>query len=77
MPFDLGVSPGDMAIFAGTQPTHPVTNLSPHVSGGNSNNNAQASGDSKTTMYWSAGIVVTALVILWLSGALVFRGAIL
>jgi hypothetical protein len=60
------------------QPTRPVTDLSAHVDGGTqlpSGGNATANAQSVKVMHVMAAIVLVALALLWLSGALVFRGA--
>lgn len=54
-----------------TKPVRPVTDLSPHVTGGS--RKAAPSPSMTTTVHDAALIVVSALVILWLSGALVLR----
>lgn len=82
MPFDVGRNLGKhAATMAGDRsgwpggvatPTVPVTDLRPHVEGGN---DTSPNPDGRTTLYWSAGIVLAALLILWASGSLAFRGA--
>lgn len=71
---------GDMSGWPGgtAQATKPVTDLSPHVDGGPqgaSGGNATANAQSVKVMHLMAAIVLIALAVLWLSGALVFRGA--
>lgn len=61
------------------QPTDKASNLTVHVSGsvsGNSktpNANSNASSQTKATMHYAAGIVVGAVIALWLLGAIVFK----
>lgn len=72
------------AFFAGSVPqaqhTQPVTNLSPHVDGGNAGGvngsaaNYTASADATKCLHTAAAIVAIALALLWLMGALAFRG---
>lgn len=83
MPFDMGrqigLSAGDFGgggVAAVRQASHPVTDLSPHVDGGQSSSamtNASANSDETRQMYLCAIIVLSALAALWLLGALVFR----
>jgi hypothetical protein len=78
MAFDIGHA------FQGSIPqpqhTQPVTNLSAHVDGGNapgvngSAANRSASADERCVLHYSVAIVLVALALLWLMGALAFRG---
>lgn len=70
----LRLAPGDFG--GGAQAVVPVTDLSAHVDGGRSSSastNAGSSADAQRNMYYAAGIVIGATVLLWLLGALVFR----
>ena len=72
--------PGNNALWAGgIAPVKAVTDQSDHVTGGNlrggSGTNATASVSAKRIMYMSAAIVLGAIVLLWLSGTIVIRGA--
>ena len=63
------------------QASVPITNLSPHVDGGThsalSGTNAGAAPDSAKTLRVAAGIVIVALLLLWLSGGLMFKSSAL
>lgn len=78
MGYDFGTSMGDLSGWPGgvSAPTAKVTDLSAHVDGGP----ASARGTNQVTvagaqmnMYMSAGIVGLALVLLALSGGIVFK----
>lgn len=63
---------------APVQPTSstPVTDLSMHVGGLNSGTANSVSNSSDTAcMYWSAGLVIGAIGLLWLLGGVVFSSA--
>lgn len=74
MPLDMGslVTGPVMA-----QPTEKATNLTAHVEGptgpSNAVSNSTAAVSAKTTMHYAAGIVISAVVLLWLCGAIVFK----
>jgi hypothetical protein len=60
----------------------PVTDASPQIDGGvtvsggaSTTSNVNASAGSKQLLYIEAGIVLAALALLWLMGAVVFKGA--
>lgn len=72
----LGFSPGDSSGYGTPQHVRPATDLSPHVDGGPSSSaqtNAGASADASSNLYVCAGIVIGAVLLLWLLGAVVFR----
>ena len=76
----LRLTAGDASGWGGgvaqPQATRKATDLSPHVDGGPSSaaqTNAGASRDATSTLYMSAALVIGAVVLLWLMGALVFR----
>jgi beta-lactamase regulating signal transducer with metallopeptidase domain len=64
-----------------TQASQPVTNLSPHVDGGPASargaagSNAASSADDKMCLHVACGIVLAAVLLLWVMGALVFSTA--
>ena len=78
-----GFLTGDSSGWAGgvAQATVPVTNLAPHVDGGThsalSGTNAGAPPEAHRTLRFAVGIVVAALLLLWMSGSLLFRSSIL
>lgn len=78
MAFDIGHA--FKAYVPQPQPVQPVTNLSAHVDGGNapgvngSAANRNASADQTQVLHISVAIVLVALALLWLTGALAFRG---
>ena len=80
MSFDIGHAFSDLAGSKG-QHTQPVTNLSQHVDGGNApyvsggQANRNAPADARQVLYFSVAYVLGALALLWLMGALAFRGA--
>jgi hypothetical protein len=59
------------------QASIPVTNLAPHVDGGqhSASGNRVSSADAVRTMHWSAATVLGALALLWLMGGFVFKSA--
>lgn len=72
---DFGATFADMVA---PKATRSVDDLSPHVDGGSAgtmNTNAAMGPDEKAVLYMSAGIVLAALALLWMMGALAFRGA--
>lgn len=72
---DMGVFFPDMVA---PKAQHSVDDLSPHVDGGQAgtqNTNAVAGTDERQVLFMSAGIVLAALALLWMMGALAFRGA--
>lgn len=86
MAFDIGNSFAKGAqSFAGdlsgwgpgvSAPTAKVTDLSAHVDGGpdsSRGSNAVTTAGAQTNLYCAAAIVGVAVLLLWLSGALVFR----
>lgn len=60
------------------QAQYPVTDLSNHVSGGQSATsaaaNVNASDESRQVLWLCASLVLGAIALLWIFGALVFRG---
>lgn len=51
-----------------------VTDLSPHVDGGSPTGSTNTNAGADTTvLYWSAGIVVAAGILLWFLGGVVFK----
>lgn len=87
MPFDAGSMMGLKAQVAGagdasgwpggTAVSRPVTDLSPHVSGGvsaSANANTNSTDAQKRILYLDAAIVLSSIALLWLFGAVVFRG---
>lgn len=62
----------------GAQPTVPVTNLSPHVDGGESAVNVSGANEGTDTqkeiLYGGAIVVLAALALLWFFGAIAFKG---
>jgi len=85
MAFDMAQSFGGGASFAGdlagwangvSAPTAKVTDLSAHVDGGPDSargTNVMTSDGARTNLYCAASIVGLAVLLLWASGALVFR----
>lgn len=73
--------PGDTAGWSGgiAQASVPVTDLSPHVDGGQSQGTSAAAnmnaGSSITTLHDAVGVVLAAIILLYLMGALVFKGS--
>ena len=71
--------PGDASGWKGgvAQASIPVTNLSPHVDGGlqGATGSAVAPASAVKTLHVATGIVVLAMVLLWLMGTLVFKSA--
>ena len=67
------------AVLGQGQHTQPVHDLSPHVDGGPASakgtSNASATASDKAVLHIACGIVLTALVLLWAMGALVFSSA--
>ena len=60
------------------QASQPVTNLSPHVDGGqggSTNSNVSASASEAAVLRACVGVIVAALVLLYLLGGLAFRSA--
>lgn len=75
-----GNGPGNNAMWSGgISPIKPVTDQSDHVSGGNlsgsGGSNSAAGAPAKTVLYTAAGIVLAALLLLWLLGGVVVKGA--
>jgi hypothetical protein len=72
-------SAGNAATWAGgISPVKPVTDQSDHVNGGmssSSGTNASAGTHAKSVMYWSAGIVIGTLILLWVTGGVGLRTA--
>lgn len=78
MPFDVGASVGNASGWLNgfTTPTAPVTDLSPHVDGGPVHANVGSNVNADTSvLHIAAGIVIVALVLLWVLGALVIKTA--
>lgn len=77
MAFDFSGMVGDRAAWAGgTAQPRPVTDLSPHVDGGQSSTNPAGAANpvqAKSTLYMSASYVLFAIALLWVLGAVVFR----
>ena len=82
----LGGMPGDASGWQGgiAQPTASVTDLSAHVDGGSGRfgqmtvahaAGAPAMATATSTAHFAAGIVVAAIVALWVLGLLVFKGS--
>lgn len=62
----------------GAEPSQKVTNLSPHVDGGqggSAGSNDAASPDERAVLHTAVAIILIALILLWAMGALAFRGA--
>lgn len=60
------------------KPNRSVDDLSPHVDGGKAGTqmtNAAVNPDDRACLYTAAAIVLAALALLWMMGALAFRGA--
>jgi hypothetical protein len=78
MAFDFG-NVGDLLNYGPVpQSTEKVTDLSPHLDGGNasaSGTNAGATDSDKMVLHTAIAIVLTALVLLWALGGLVFTSA--
>jgi len=58
--------------------TQPVTNLAPHVDGGqggSTGTNRAASADANKVLHGTIAIILVALMLLWMMGALAFRKA--
>lgn len=63
---------------SGNQSTQKVTNLAPHVDGGqggSAGSNESASPDERAVLHTAVAIILIALILLWAMGALAFRGA--
>ena len=76
MPFDFGNATGH--VLAGAQPTMKKTDLSPHVDGGQTSTasaRGNASPDAVKVLHIAAAYVLLALLLLWITGTLVLRGA--
>ena len=83
----LGGMPGDASGWQGgiAQPTASVTDLSAHVDGGSGrfgqgqvalvHGGSVATAGALGTAHFAAGIVVAAIVALWVLGLLVFKGS--
>ena len=81
----LGGMPGDASGWQGgiAQPTASVTDLSAHVDGGAGRFGQMAvhaahsggSASAVSTTHFAAGIVIAAIVALWVLGLLVFKGS--
>ena len=74
-----GGGTGNTSVWAGgISPMTPVTDQSQHYTGAGSATgaNAQAPVAAKAVMYISAGIVVGAIVLLWLLGGISLRSAL-
>jgi hypothetical protein len=73
-----GGGAGNTSVWSGgISPVTPVTDQSMHYNGGTATgNNAVAPAGAKSVMYWAAGIVIAAIVILWILGAVTFRSAL-
>ena len=83
----LGGMPGDASGWQGgiAQPTASVTDLSAHVDGGagrfgqvavvHGAQSVAATATATSTAHFAAGIVVAAIVALWVLGLLVFKGS--
>ena len=83
----LGGMPGDASGWQGgiAQPTASVTDLSAHVDGGAGHfgqpmtvaHGAHSAGAASavSTTHYAAGMVVAAIVALWVLGLLVFKGS--
>ena len=83
----LGGMPGDASGWQGgiAQPTATVNDLSAHVDGGAGRFGQQmsvahgahsaGSASAVSTTHYAAGIVIVAIVALWMLGLLVFKGS--
>ena len=84
----LSGMPGDASGWQGgiAQPTASITDLSAHVDGGvgrfgqmttatHGATGASGMASATSTMHFAAGIVVAAIVALWVLGLLVFKGS--
>ena len=73
--FDFNALIGGEAAM-GAQASIPVTNLAPHVDGGDSPVSTKdiGSADQQETLWYAAGIVVAAIVLLWFFGGFALRG---
>ena len=83
----LGGMPGDASGWQGgiAQPTPSVTDLSAHVDGGagrfgqiavaHGAHSAVGTSTAMGTAHFAAGIVIAAIVALWVLGLLVFKGS--
>jgi len=75
---DIGASFGDKLGWTGGQASVPVTNLTPHVDGGESAVNVSGtmapSDDQNVILYGGAGVVAGAIVLLWFFGAFALKG---
>ena len=69
--------PGDSSGWTDgvAQASIPVTNLSPHVDGGPHSAAVTDLPDASSTLKFAAVIALSALVLLWFSGTLMFSGA--
>lgn len=71
-----GNGPGNNAMWSGgISPVKPVTDQSDHVNGGMSSSAGTNAGSATTVLYTAAGIVLAALVLLWLLGGVAIKGA--
>lgn len=75
-----GNGPGNNSMWSGgIAPVKPITDQSDHVDGGNlvssNGTNASATPSARAIMYGSAIIVLSAITLLWLMGAIVVKGA--
>lgn len=78
MGFDFSSGVGDLSSWAqgNSEPTATVTDLSAHVDGGPNSargSNMMTTDHARMNLYGAASIVAAAVLLLWLSGALVFR----
>lgn len=79
MPFDFSGAVGDLVNYGpAPQPTQKVTDLSPHVDGGQASaRGSNATASDKRILHTAIAIVLLAVVFLWLLGGIAFRSATL